>query len=57
MLGQLERLREVSEFHDVDLQVLPLRCDENSGLDDSFSCSHSRTAPRSVMSRWRTSAA
>ncbi|MER7773395.1 helix-turn-helix transcriptional regulator [Streptomyces sp. NPDC096191] len=36
MRGQLERLLEVSEFHNVDLQVLPLSREENSGLDGSF---------------------
>lgn len=36
MRGQLERLLEVSAFHNVDLQVLPLNREENSGLDGSF---------------------
>ncbi|MET8898792.1 helix-turn-helix transcriptional regulator [Streptomyces sp. NPDC127113] len=36
MRGQLERLLAVSEFHNVDLQVLPLSREENSGLDGSF---------------------
>ncbi|MFH9573788.1 helix-turn-helix transcriptional regulator [Streptomyces sp. NPDC017230] len=36
MRGQLERLLKVSEFHNVDLQVLPLNREENSGLDGSF---------------------
>jgi Helix-turn-helix. len=36
MRGQLERLLEVSAFHNVDLQVLPLSREENSGLDGSF---------------------
>ncbi|MEU0006681.1 helix-turn-helix transcriptional regulator [Streptomyces sp. NPDC006314] len=36
MRGQLERLLEVSEFRNVDLQVLPLSREENSGLDGSF---------------------
>ncbi|KAF2778423.1 helix-turn-helix transcriptional regulator [Streptomyces sp. OM5714] len=36
MRGQLERLLEVSAFHHVDLQVLPLSREENSGLDGSF---------------------
>ncbi|CAL9547276.1 helix-turn-helix transcriptional regulator [Streptomyces sp. NPDC057245] len=34
--GQLERLLEVSEFHNVDLQVLPLSREENPGLDGPF---------------------
>ncbi|MEU4653280.1 helix-turn-helix transcriptional regulator [Streptomyces sp. NPDC023723] len=36
MRRQLERLLEVAEFCNVDLQVLPLGCEENSGLDGSF---------------------
>ncbi|MET9720771.1 helix-turn-helix transcriptional regulator [Streptomyces rochei] len=36
MRGQLERLLEVSALHNVDLQVLPLSREENSGLDGSF---------------------
>ncbi|MDQ0405479.1 helix-turn-helix transcriptional regulator [Streptomyces sp. NPDC000349] len=36
MRGQLERLLQVSEFRNVDLQVLPLSREENSGLDGSF---------------------
>ncbi|MFF8979141.1 helix-turn-helix transcriptional regulator [Streptomyces cellulosae] len=36
MRGQLERLLEVSAFRNVDLQVLPLNREENSGLDGSF---------------------
>ncbi|MFK0115115.1 helix-turn-helix transcriptional regulator [Streptomyces sp. NPDC090994] len=36
MRGQLERLLEVSEFRNVDLQILPLRSEENAGLDGSF---------------------
>lgn len=36
MRGQLERLLEVAAFHNVDLQVLPLSREENSGLDGSF---------------------
>lgn len=36
MRGQLERLLEVSAYHNVDLQVLPLSREENSGLDGSF---------------------
>ncbi|MDN3286743.1 helix-turn-helix transcriptional regulator [Streptomyces thermocarboxydus] len=36
MRGQLERLLEVSTFRNVDLQVLPLNREENSGLDGSF---------------------
>ncbi|MGW3206635.1 helix-turn-helix domain-containing protein [Streptomyces sp. NPDC001135] len=34
--GQLERLLEAAEFHNVDLQVLPLGREENSGLAGSF---------------------
>ncbi|MET7379924.1 helix-turn-helix transcriptional regulator [Streptomyces sp. NPDC005526] len=34
--GQLERLLEVAEFLNVDLQVLPLGREENSGLAGSF---------------------
>ncbi|MFI5976830.1 helix-turn-helix transcriptional regulator [Streptomyces sp. NPDC051452] len=34
--GQLERLLEVAGFRNVDLQVLPLRREENSGLDGPF---------------------
>ena len=36
MRGQLERLLEVTALHNVDLQVLPLSREENSGLDGSF---------------------
>ncbi|AIR99794.1 helix-turn-helix domain-containing protein [Streptomyces glaucescens] len=36
MRGQLERLLEVAALHNVDLQVLPLSREENSGLDGSF---------------------
>lgn len=36
MRGQLERLVEVSGFRNVDLQVLPLGHEENSGLAGSF---------------------
>ncbi|WP_077801059.1 helix-turn-helix transcriptional regulator [Streptomyces sp. JHA26] len=36
MRGQLERLLEVCAFRNVDLQVLPLNREENSGLDGSF---------------------
>ena len=36
MRGQLERLLEVVAFRNVDLQVLPLGREENSGLDGSF---------------------
>lgn len=36
MRGQLERLLQVAEFHNVDLQVLPLSHEENPGLDGSF---------------------
>ncbi|MEU2717573.1 helix-turn-helix transcriptional regulator [Streptomyces sp. NPDC007205] len=36
MRGQLERLRQVAEFCNIDLQVLPLDREENSGLDGSF---------------------
>ncbi|MFK4144590.1 helix-turn-helix transcriptional regulator [Streptomyces sp. NPDC004065] len=36
MREQLERLLEVSTCHNVDLQVLPLSREENSGLDGSF---------------------
>ncbi|MFF9677693.1 helix-turn-helix transcriptional regulator [Streptomyces eurythermus] len=36
MRGQLERLLEVSAYHNVDLLVLPLSRLENSGLDGSF---------------------
>ncbi|MFI2203888.1 helix-turn-helix transcriptional regulator [Streptomyces sp. NPDC020192] len=36
MRGQLERLLEAAEFHNVDLQVLPLGREENSGLAGSF---------------------
>lgn len=36
MRGQLERLLLASEFHNIDLQVLPLSREENSGLDGSF---------------------
>jgi transcriptional regulator with XRE-family HTH domain len=33
---QLERLLELSELPNVDLQILPLNCEENSGLDGPF---------------------
>ncbi|GAT82262.1 DNA-binding protein [Streptomyces sp. F-3] len=36
MRGQLERLLEVGQFSNVDLQVLPLDREENSGLAGSF---------------------
>ncbi|MFD0316559.1 helix-turn-helix domain-containing protein [Streptomyces flavalbus] len=36
MRAQLERLLEVGAFRNVDLQVLPLNREENSGLDGSF---------------------
>ncbi|MFD7765287.1 helix-turn-helix domain-containing protein [Streptomyces sp. NPDC059787] len=36
MRRQLERLLEVCAFRNVDLQVLPLSREENSGLDGSF---------------------
>ncbi|WP_405895198.1 helix-turn-helix transcriptional regulator [Streptomyces sp. NBC_00104] len=36
MRGQLERLLEISGFRNVDLQVLPLGHEENSGLAGSF---------------------
>ncbi|MFE9172512.1 helix-turn-helix transcriptional regulator [Streptomyces kebangsaanensis] len=36
MRGQLERLLEVAQFRNVDLQVLPLSHEENSGLAGSF---------------------
>ncbi|WP_225101545.1 helix-turn-helix transcriptional regulator [Streptomyces sp. CoH27] len=36
MRGQLERLLEAAEYPNVDLQVLPLSREENSGLDGSF---------------------
>ncbi|MGW7818590.1 helix-turn-helix domain-containing protein [Streptomyces puniciscabiei] len=36
MRAQLERLLEVAEFRNVDLQVLPLSREENSGLDGPF---------------------
>ncbi|MER5658519.1 helix-turn-helix transcriptional regulator [Streptomyces sp. NPDC002131] len=36
MRQQLERLLEVSQWRNVDLQVLPLDCEENSGTDGSF---------------------
>ncbi|MFJ4639106.1 helix-turn-helix transcriptional regulator [Streptomyces hygroscopicus] len=36
MRRQLERLLEVGQFRNVDLQVLPLARDENSGLGGSF---------------------
>ncbi|MFD0214601.1 helix-turn-helix transcriptional regulator [Streptomyces hirsutus] len=36
MRGQLERLLEVAKFPNVDLQVLPLSHEENSGLAGSF---------------------
>ncbi|MFE6522125.1 helix-turn-helix transcriptional regulator [Streptomyces sp. NPDC057794] len=36
MRGQLKRLLEVAEFRNVDLQVLPLNREENSGLDGPF---------------------
>ncbi|MEV5432810.1 helix-turn-helix transcriptional regulator [Streptomyces sp. NPDC052701] len=36
MRGQLERLVEVARLPNVDLQVLPLGSEENSGIDGSF---------------------
>ncbi|GAB2781143.1 helix-turn-helix transcriptional regulator [Streptomyces chlorus] len=36
MRGQLERLLEVARLRNVDLQVLPLNREENSGIDGSF---------------------
>ncbi|MHC3391496.1 helix-turn-helix domain-containing protein [Streptomyces lavendulocolor] len=36
MRGQLERLSEAARLRNVDLQVLPLSREENSGLDGSF---------------------
>ncbi|AJP03198.1 DNA-binding protein [Streptomyces cyaneogriseus subsp. noncyanogenus] len=36
MRGQLERLLEIAKFPNVDLQVLPLGHEENSGLAGSF---------------------
>ncbi|MEF9905542.1 helix-turn-helix domain-containing protein [Streptomyces sp. P9-A2] len=36
MRGQLERLLEVARLRNVDLQVLPLNREENSGVDGSF---------------------
>ncbi|MFB7598625.1 Scr1 family TA system antitoxin-like transcriptional regulator [Streptomyces sp. NPDC056160] len=36
MRGQLERLLQIAEFPNVDLQVLPLGREENSGLDGPF---------------------
>ena len=36
MRGQLERLLDVAKFRNVDLQVLPLSHEENSGLAGSF---------------------
>ncbi|MBT2411622.1 helix-turn-helix transcriptional regulator [Streptomyces sp. ISL-12] len=36
MREQLERLLEVARLRNVDLQVLPLACEENSGIDGSF---------------------
>lgn len=36
MREQLERLSEVARFRNVDLQILPLSREENSGLDGSF---------------------
>ncbi|MFF9489938.1 helix-turn-helix domain-containing protein [Streptomyces sp. NPDC014676] len=36
MRGQLERLLEVAKFPNIDLQVLPLSHEENSGLAGSF---------------------
>jgi transcriptional regulator with XRE-family HTH domain len=36
MRAQLERLLEVGKFRNVDLQVLPLNRDDNSGLGGSF---------------------
>ncbi|MYQ99937.1 Scr1 family TA system antitoxin-like transcriptional regulator, partial [Streptomyces sp. SID6139] len=36
MRGQLERLLEASELPNIDLQVLPLGSEENSGLDGLF---------------------
>ncbi|MFD5497346.1 helix-turn-helix transcriptional regulator [Streptomyces sp. NPDC127091] len=36
MRGQLERLLEVVRLRNVDLQILPLNGEENSGIDGSF---------------------
>ncbi|CAL9493979.1 hypothetical protein SUDANB145_03278 [Streptomyces sp. enrichment culture] len=36
MREQLERLLEVARLRNVDLQVLPLECEENSGVGGSF---------------------
>jgi transcriptional regulator with XRE-family HTH domain len=36
MRGQLERLLEVARLPNIDLQVLPLGSEENSGIDGSF---------------------
>ncbi|WP_421107634.1 helix-turn-helix domain-containing protein [Streptomyces sp. NEAU-S77] len=36
MRRQLEHLLKLGELRNVDLQVLPLRCQENPGLDGSF---------------------
>jgi transcriptional regulator with XRE-family HTH domain len=36
MRRQLERLLAVAEFRNVDLQILPLGCEDNSGLNGSF---------------------
>ncbi|WP_030617491.1 helix-turn-helix domain-containing protein [Streptomyces sclerotialus] len=36
MREQLERLLELGRLRNVDLQVLPLKCEENSGLGGSF---------------------
>ncbi|WP_344049595.1 helix-turn-helix transcriptional regulator [Streptomyces thermoalcalitolerans] len=33
---QLERLLEVGQMRNVEVQVLPLRCEDNAGLDGSF---------------------
>ena len=36
MRGQLERLLEAAQLRNVDLQILPLTREENSGIDGSF---------------------
>jgi transcriptional regulator with XRE-family HTH domain len=36
MREQLERLSEVAQLRNVDLQVLPLSCEENAGIGGSF---------------------
>jgi hypothetical protein len=36
MRRQLERLLEVGQLRNVDLQVLPLACEDNAGLAGSF---------------------